>query len=355
MIIVHMFLKITLEDIIMKKLLSVLLVAALLAVMAIVPVSAASSFSISVGSDLASVTAGDRIDIIVTVNGVTAGKNLAAVEFDLTYNSDYLEPIYDQGESTDSSRFITTPSDMSWEHLFSFSDGSIYCFVMPKDTGYTGSAVSNSAISNGDTLSFSLPFTVSAAASGRNLTVSVANLVAYDATDMATALTGTATNYSVTVKAPANPVSNIGAKINTNTPALRIGARYDAAYLADISKDEITDVGIIYCDTEALGNNELTATTSGAKKVTATIDSAVEDYTYADYSSFVFYVTFTNIPADEMDKEVSYRAYLSTASETILADNTYVRSYNYVHDILFPSVGSRPGDNVVYPGTGWFE
>lgn len=339
----------------MKKILSVLLIAALLAIMTIVPVSAASSFSVKVDSDLDSVTAGDRIDIIITVNAVASGKNLAAVEFDLSYNSDYLEPIYDQGESTDSSRFITTPSDMSWEHLFSFNDGSIYCFVMPKDTGYTGSSVSNSAISYGDTLSFSLPFTVSSAASGKALSVTVNNLVAYDATDMATALNGTATNYNVTVNAPANPVSNIGAKINLSTPALRIGARYDSKYLSDIAKGDITDIGIIYIDTETLGNKELTASTTGANKVTATIDAAVDGYDYSDYSSFVFYVTFTNIPADEMDKEISYRAYLSTASETILADNTYVRSYNYVHDILFPSVGSRPGDNVVYPGTGWFE
>ncbi len=340
----------------MKKILSVLLVAALLAVMAIAPASAAvSSFNIKISSDLASVTAGDRIDIVITVDGVTSGTEIAAVEFNLSYNSDYLEPIYDQGESTDSSRFITTPSDMSWEHLFSFNDGSIYCFVMPKDTGYTGSAVSKSAISNGDTLSFSLPFTVSSAAAGKALNVTVNNLVAYGATDMSTALSGTATNYNVTVNAPANPVSNIGAKINTSTPALRIGARYDSKYLSDIAKDDITDIGIIYIDTEDLGNKELTASTAGAKKVTATIDAAVDGYDYSDYSSFVFYVTFTNIPADEMGKEISYRAYLSTASETILADNTYVRSYNYVHDILFPSVGSRPGDNVVYPGTGWFE
>ncbi len=342
----------------MKKLLSVLLVAAIICAMAVVPASAAVSyFSISAKSNLVSVSVGDRLDVSITIDGVTSGTEIAIVEFDVKYNSAYLSPIYDQSTDSDDSRFTATPSDSDWEHVLSFTDGKIACFVAPKDTGYTGSKVSESAISNGDTLSIVLPFTVLDAASGKTVSVIIENVVAYSANDFmgANPLNGSVTNYNAAVKAPSMPIANIGAKINTSTPALRLGAKYDAKYLSGISASDITDIGIIYCDTKTLGNNTLTASTAGANKVTATIEGAVAGNSYANYSEFIFYVTFTNIPADEMDREISYRAFLSTANETILAENTYVRSYNYVHDILFPTIGSRPGDNVVYPGNGWFE
>jgi hypothetical protein len=342
----------------MKKLLSVLLVAAIICAMAVVPASAAVSyFSISATSDLVSVSVGDRLDITVTVDGVTSGTEISIVEFDVKYNSAYLSPVYGQNTDSDDSRFSATPSDSDWEHVLSFATDKISCFVAPKDTGYTGSKVSESAISNGDVLSLVLPFTVLDAASGKTVSVTIENVVAYSATDFmgSNPLSGSVTNYNAAVKAPSLPIANIGAKINTATPALRLGAKYEAKYLSGISASDITDIGIIYCDTETLGNNTLTASASGAKKVSATIENAVAGNTFADYSEFIFYVTFTNIPADEMDKEISYRAFLSTANETILAENTYVRSYNYVHDILFPTIGSRPGDNIVYPGNGWFE
>ncbi len=342
----------------MRKFLSVLLALAMMSVVAIAPVSAVTSnYTVRIENSASTVAAGDKLEVVVTVDGVASGVELSVIEFNLTFDSTYLEPVYSQSETGDDTRFTVTPSNSEWDHIISNKGDSFYCLLNPVDDGRNGASVSSSAVSSGDKLSFTLIFNVLKSAAGQSLTVGIADLVAYDATDLSLSspLSGTAQSYSFSAAVPSKPIANIGAQINTLKPAIRLGAKYDADYLGSISASSIKGVGILLCDTETLGSAELTTSTEGAQMLSATILDYDAGMTYADYSEFIFYVTIRNIPADQMDKEYSYRAYINTSSETILADSTCTRSYQYVYDVLFPSIGTAPGDNVVYPGTGWFE
>ncbi len=341
---------------------SVVLVAALLSVMAILPVSAANEYTLRITNNDATVTVGDTFDVVITIDDVASGTELAVVEFELSFNSAYVEPAYNQTAAGDNSRFVATPGDSAWDHIISLEDDAYYCFLAPDDTGLVNGNVTASALSSGDTLTLTLPFTVLDAAAGKNVSFQLVNVIAYAANDenFASPISGGVVNYSFTAANKNIPVTTIGAKVNTVAPALRLGSRYDAEQLGDISRYDVEDIGIVFYPTRLLGNSELTCETSGAMKVTAMgIEDYVEGNVFEDYESFIFYVTIINIPANGMDDMISYRAYLKTfdrvGGETILAENTYERSYSYVYETFFPSLGSGSGDNAILPDNGWFE
>ena len=347
----------------MKKFLSVLLAVLMLSAFAVIPASAANAYTIEITNSADTVTVGDTIDVVITVSGVASGYNLSIVEFSLSYNAAYLEPAYDQSAAGDDTRFTETPSGKAWDHITVSGDGEFYCFLSADDTGFVNGNVTDSAIGSGDTLTFVLPFTVLDAAAGKNVSISLVDVSAFDAEDedFTNALTGGIVNYSFTAAAKSSPITTIGAKVNTVTPALRLAAKYDATLLS-VARKDVEDIGIVFYPSRLLGDNELTYDTTGALKLSAYgIDA--EDYVdgqeFADYDSFVFYVTIVNIPANGMDDMISYRGYIKNYDRVggaiTLAELTNERSYNYVYDLVYPSAGSGSGDNTIYPGTGWFE
>lgn len=348
----------------MKRFMAVILAVAMLSVLAIMPVSAASVYTLRITNTDATVTVGDTFDVVITIDDVASGNEIAAVDFYLEFNSDYVQPEYNQTATGDNSRFVATPGDNAWEHIISIEGDSYHCILAADDTGYDASTggASESALGNGDTLTITLPFTVLDAAAGKVVSFALTEVVAYDALDagFASPISGSVVDYSFTAASKNIPVTTIGAKINTAAPALRLGAKYEAAQLNGLARADVEDIGIVFYPTRLLGSNELTPTTSGAMKLSAMgIEGYVEGNVFEDYDSFIFYVTIINIPANGMDDLISYRAYLKAydraGGETFLAENTYERCYDYVYETLFPALGSGSGDNAILPDNGWFE
>ena len=343
----------------MKRIMSVLLAVAMLSVLALMPVSAANEYAIKIENTAATVTVGDTFDVVITVDNVATGSEINFVEFDLAYDATLLKAEYVQTSTSDNTRFSVTPGNTAWEHMIQNSTGNQYCVLMAEDLGWNASTgVTASAISKGDSLTFTLPFTVLDAAAGKSVTVTVKNVVAYDATDMVfeSPLSAANATYTFTAADKSSPITTIGSKINTVAPALRLGAKYDSAQL-EIARKDVKDIGIVFYPSRLLAGAELNYETSGAMKVSAQgIEGYVDGNTFVDYDSFIFYVTIVNIPANGMDDLISYRAYLQPKNgELIHAENTYERSYNYVYDTLFPSIGTGSGDNAILPDNGWFE
>ncbi len=347
----------------MKRIMSVILAVAVLSVLAVLPVSAANDFAISITNTDATVTVGDTFEVVITVEGVSAGKEIGSILFDVVYNSAYLKPEYTQSAFGDNTRYTATPGNTEWEHMITNNVGNYSCFLNPTDTGWNSTdGVLPSALSNGESLTITLPFTVLDAAAGQTVSVTIANAVAYEADDIdfATALTADVDAYTFTAASKNIPVTTIGAKINTNAPALRLGAKYEKAQLGEVSAYDVEDIGIVFYPTRFLAGSELTCETAGALKISAQgIEGFVDGNVFEDYDGFVFYVTIVNIPANGMDDSISYRSYLTKyeriGGETIYAENTYERSYESVYNAVFPSIGTGSGDNTILPGQGWFE
>ena len=344
----------------MKRIMSVVLAVAMISVLALMPVSAANEYSLKIENTATTITVGDTFDIVITVDNVATGTEISSIDFDVAYDATMLKAEYAQTSTSDSTRFTVTPGNNEWDHIIQNTTGNQYCFLAAADTGWSASTgVTASAISKGDTLTFTLPFTVLDAAAGKSVTVTVKNIVAYDATDadFANPMTVANVTYSFAAVGKSSPITTIGSKINTVAPALRLGAQYDAAQLGDIDRTKVDDIGIVFYPTRLLAGAELNYNTNGAMKLSAQgIEGYVEGNTFVDYDSFIFYVTIVNIPANGMDDLISYRAYLESKSgELIHAENTYERSYEYVYDTLFPSIGSGSGDNAVLPDNDWFE
>lgn len=343
----------------MKRIMSVILAVAMLSVLALMPVSAANEYAIKIENTAATVTVGDTFELVITVDSVATGSEINFVEFDVAYDASLLQAGYVQSSTSDNTRFSVTPGDTEWEHMVQNSTGNQYCVLMSSDLSWNASTgVTASAISKGDTLTFTLPFTVLDAAAGESVTVTVKNVVAYDATDMVfeTPLSAANATYTFTAAGKASPITTIGSKINTVAPALRLGAQYDASQL-EIARKDVKDIGIVFYPSRLLAGAELNYNTEGAMKLSAQgIEGYVDGNTFVDYDSFIFYVTIVNIPANGMDDLISYRAYLQPKNgELVHAENTYERSYNYVYDTLFPSIGTGSGDNAILPDNGWFE
>ena len=347
----------------MKKFLSAVLAVVMLAAFAVVPATAANVYTLKITNDAGTITVGDTFDVVITIDDVASGYDLSLLEFTLTYDADYLAPAYDQSAAGDDTRFSATPSGKNWDHITMIEDGSFYCFLSADDTGYANGAITDSAISAGDTLTFVLPFTVLNAAAGKSVSIQITDLTAYNADDedFATPISGGVQNYTFTATDKTNPITTIGAQINTATPALRLAAKYDATLLS-VAREDVEDVGIVFYPTRLLGDNELTYDTNGAMKLSAygiDRDYYVEGNEFEDYDAFIFFVTITNIPANGMDDLISYRGYIKNydraGGEITLAEVTNERSYNYVYDFVYPSAGSGEGDNVIYPGQDWFD
>lgn len=342
----------------MKRIMSVLLAVAMLAVLAVMPVSAANEYAIKIENTAATVTVGDTFDVVITVDSVATGSEICYVEFDVAYDATLLKAEYVMNASGDSTRFSVTPGNTAWEHIVTNTTGNQYCALMADDLGWNESTgLTASAISKGETLTFTLPFTVLDAAAGKSVSVTVKNVVAYDATDdFENPLTAANATYTFTAADKTSPITTIGSKINTVTPSLRLGAKYDSEQLT-IARKDVKDIGIVFYPSRLLAGAELDYNTAGAMKLSAQgIEGYVEGNTFVDYDSFIFYVTIVNIPANGMDDLISYRAYLQPKNGDIIhAENTYERSYDYVYDTLFPAIGSGSGDNAILPDNGWFE
>lgn len=346
----------------MKKFLSVFLVVAMMAIsFSVTAFADTADYTVTITND-STVTAGDTFDLCIEIAGVAEDVEIAYIDFELHYDADEVAPAYTQSSASDTSCIVSTPDDSDWEQIVRLYESGeyYYCFFCPDDGGLNDSGeATDSVISKDKAIVISIPFTVLSEVGG-SVSVSVSNVVAYNATDvdfenpLSNSYGG---DYTAEVVAKGCPVTSLGAKINLESPALRLGAKYETEYLpTGITSEDITDLGIVFYPTRLLGENELSVETVGAISVSA---SGIENYdpelTFADYETITFYVTIIDIPANGLDDEISFRAYCSYGEEVIYAD-TLSRSYDYVLDELYPEPSAGfEGDNVVYPSTSWWE
>lgn len=350
----------------MKRFFAVILSAFLLSAMAVVPVYAEGQIAVNITNTASVVYVGDTVTVAfeVTNNGSVP---LALITFDVTFDSSLLKNEYIQVSDKDSSRIVSTPGDIAWEHIIRYcdSDGGYphYEVDIIPDNGLCGydpvkQCASEGCLKAGESVVISLPFTVLQAAEGKNVSVEVGNVVGYDGNDISLTSTvaGSGSVYTAFASAPEKPVTTLGAKINYQNPALRLGARYERAKLGAMAVENVEDLGIVFYPTRFLGDSELTLDTAGAAHVSAVgIENFDPDKDFVDYESFEFYVTIINIPYNGMDDEISFRAFVKDAETVVYADTTLSRSYDYVYNTVFPSVGSGSGENVILPPTGWFD
>ncbi|MBQ9848409.1 MAG: hypothetical protein IJO64_05065 [Clostridia bacterium] len=127
-------------------------------------------------------------------------------------------------------------------------------------------------------------------------------------------------------------IITLGAKINTDTSSLRMGAYYTADWIeGEKTSENITDMGIVFYPVHLLGKNELSLKTEGALKQSAT---GIVEYdaskVFVDYEAFTFFTTITNIPEKGLDTEIAFRGYVVYDDGTVFFSDTLARSYNYV-------------------------
>ncbi|MBQ3230851.1 MAG: hypothetical protein IJB49_07505 [Clostridia bacterium] len=346
----------------MKRIFAVLLAAVMLAAIAVIPASAAATFTVDITNTSSEIYTGDTIEVFFEVDDLAGDAPLALIEFEVTFDPTLLQANYNQTNPSDASRFVTTPGNAEWEHVIKsteIANGYYKVSLMPEDMGYDwdNSCAADSCLNVGESVKISLTFNVIGAV-GQEASVTVSNVTGRDGNDseLATKFNGTGDVYTATISDPKKPVTTLGAKINVETPALRLGAKYERAYLEDMAVENVVDLGIVFYPTRFLDGAELTLETEGALTDSASgivgWDSSKE---FVDYESFEFYVTIVNIPYNGMDDEISFRAFVMDDTNVIYADDTISRSYEYVYNVNFPSLGTGEGDTVIYPGTGWFN
>lgn len=347
------------EEIMRRKVLGVLLSVFVLASALCCGVSADTTYyTVDITNTAATVYEGNRLDVVITVSDIAAGTMLTSLSFRLNYDSACVTPSYTQTVPNDTACIVSTPASSAWEQIVSQKTGYYDCFFMPADGGWSGTAPTSSVISQSGTLTVTLAFTVNAGAAGSTAIFGVSDIVAYDATDstLSTTVAGAASSYSAAVSEPLLPVTTLGAAINTVSPALRLGARYETAYLASgVAATDVSDLGMVFYPTRLLGENELNISTSGSMHRSA---QGIANYdstkVFSDYTTITFYVTIVGIPYNGLDDEISFRAYCTYGETTIYSD-TMSRSYDYVYDTLYPGLATGVGDTVIYAPTGWWS
>lgn len=349
----------------MKRIFAVLLSAAMLCAMAVIPVSAESQLSVSIANTASEVYFGDTVEVFFEIvnNGPAP---IALITFEVSFDPSLLQNTYIQLNDKDNSRLLSTPRNIEWEHIIRYYDSEenpYYEVNILPDDGFGGydpnnQCASEGCLGSGETVIVSLPFVVLQAAEGKNVSVEVRNVIAYDGNDngLTTVFQGTGSVYTAAAEAPRKPVTTLGAKINYQNPSLRLGARYERAHLGDMAVENVEDLGIVFYPARFLGDRELTLETEGAVHVSAVgIENFDPDKDFVDYESFEFYVTIIDIPYNGLDDEISFRAFIKDAETVIYADRTLSRSYDYVYNTVYTSIASGSGDNVIYPGTDWFD
>ncbi len=151
-------------------------------------------------------------------------------------------------------------------------------------------------------------------------------------------------------------VVSLGAKVNESTSSLRLGAQYNGYFLTPEEIESVEDLGMIFYPSHLLGDNELVINTPGAARLSAVaIDEEYfdPDKTFADYETFVFYVTIVNIPDKGKDTDIAFRPYIIYSEGTVYGE-TLERNYN---DTLKAShkIASEQGDNEISCPSNWFD
>ena len=352
----------------MKKFFALVLVLALLPLSLITANAAGNDCSIKVSAP-ANVVEGQKFEVVMTIDDMASGKNASLVCFCLNFDPDLVTPDYTQSITGDATRILEAPGE--WEHMIKLESGYYDCAFNPDDgglyiDGQGQKQITESCLSNGDTLTVSLPFVAKEGAAGETAAFTLSNIEIYDAYDdsLSTLLSAGANSVNVAVNENVLPVKTLGAKINTQYPSLRLGATYDRSKLANRSLEvsDITDVGIVFCPARFV-TDELTKETSGAVAMSAI---GIEEYdankTFADYESFTFYVTIVAVPVKGYDTMIAFRGFFSTEDGDFYAVDTLERSYQYVLDVVFgtsvagdDNVSHEKGDNVIITPTNWWD
>lgn len=344
----------------MKRLFAVLVsVVMLVSAVSFSAFAADSYFSATITNTDASIREETEFSLNVSISDVLEDKSLTLISFKLYYDSNYVAPAVDYSDAGSTNAIVSTPNGTEWEQMVRDFGTYLQCDFVPADGGWLASgSVSDSTVSASAPLELVFSFDVLESVAGNVADFTVSDVFAYDAADstLCTVLDGTGSAYSPEIAAAYGVVTTLGAKINTVTPALRLGASYDATRLpSGVSTSDVDDLGIVLTPTRFLGDSELTLDTENALYASA---QGVENYdsskVFSDYETITFWVTIVSLPANGMDDNISFRAYC-TYNDTTVYSTTMVRSYQYVYDSVYLDLASGSGDTVIYPNTKWWD
>ncbi len=343
----------------MKRLIAVLIsVLMLISAVSFSAFAADTYFTAQITNTEASIREETEASVDVSITDVAAGKSLTLVSFKLYYDSDYVAPAADYTNASATNTIVTTPNGQAWEQMVRDFGAYLQCDYTPVDGGWGANGISNSVVTASAPLTLTFTFDVLESTAGNIAVFTVSDVFAYDAADdtLTTIFDGNGSEYSPEIASAYGVVTTLGARINTITPALRLGASYDATRLPNgVATTDITDLGIVLSPTRFLGDAELTLDSDNALYASA---QGIENYdstkTFPDYENITFWVTIVNLPANGMDDNISFRAYC-TYNDTTVYSTTMVRSYQYVYDATYPDLAGSSGDVTIYPNTKWWD
>ncbi len=158
------------------------------------------------------------------------------------------------------------------------------------------------------------------------------------------------------------PMTSLGAKINegnygaNNANAIRFGARFTENFIRRQNVEDgtdywdVADAGIIFAPTSYLTEKGIKLELNGdqgiAKNTAKDIvnwknDTADSKTNFADYESFVFYVTLSGLPTSYFDTEFQFCPYIDyydTNGSGFFYGQTLTRTFNGVkNDVYYPN------------------
>ena len=126
-------------------------------------------------------------------------------------------------------------------------------------------------------------------------------------------------------------VVSLGAKINTKTHSLRLGAFYNGYILEKEEREAVKDLGTIFYPSKLLGESALDLDNTDAVRISAV---AIEEFdvekVFADYETFTFYVTIVSIPENGWNTKIAFCPYIILGDGTIEYGEVMERCYNDV-------------------------
>ncbi|MBQ0109297.1 MAG: hypothetical protein KBS44_03375, partial [Clostridiales bacterium] len=151
-------------------------------------------------------------------------------------------------------------------------------------------------------------------------------------------------------------VVSLGAKVNTISYSLRLGAKYNGKVLSGDERASVEDLGIVFYPVKFLGESELDLTTSGAAAISAnSIDEEyyVDGKKFVDYETFVFYATIVNIPENGRDTDIAFRPYIIYSEGTVYGE-ILVRNYNGTYEAA-RGLAIENAENEISCPSNWFN
>ena len=303
---------------------------------------------------------GRSFNVTIDISEVSEGTSIAGVDFYLYYDKTKVTPLYEQTEEAlgagylaDTTLITSTPNSSAWEQATQLNTVDGY-YIIRLMAGDTGSAIS--CVTSTQSLVLTVPFEALVIAENADSLFTIGNVTGADIS--LNPISGNGSTDTTQVLALLDPVVALGAQVNANTVALRLGAQYNADFIPEGAV--VKNLGMVIYPEHLLGVNELTVSTPGAAVMRA---AGIANYdpmkSFNDYDQIIFYVTMINIPFKGMNTGISFRAfytYTLDGIDTTVYSDMETRSYKYVYDANFGTQpGGKSGDNTIILGDSWWN